>query len=524
MEVLKEKVSAATHGEYTLSIGDLSISFLSRSIVVSNLVLAPTEQNITHAKAVYIIKANKVRVSAIAMVSYFRDHELNIDRIEFEEPQISIFQGSERALVKDPNIVEKPLSLYKSISSKLTSVTIDHIDIINSKFNIYAKASDTLALLAANENSISIAGFQLNETCDKMGRLFLAQKFEIVMNKFSYHLPKGLYTVFGKKLYASYTDSLLKVDSLQVIPNFSKKEFGKAADQQISRVSLVANKVEFTRFDVKRFLEMNWMLAEKLNASGVYIDVFRDNNIPLKPINRPSLQALFRDVPIYLSIDTIRLSEADASYEEIAEGATEPGIMKLGNIRGVITGVNNDSTLFTDDSKITAIVDAEFMQKSHFHLKSDFPLNTRANVFYSSGSLSSMPLSDINPLIEKAKGVKVLSGVIDSMKFNFSANDTRSSGKMTFAYHDLEVKLKEEENEKKFKRKLKNFIVNDVILRQSNPGKDGRLREVSIGTDRNPYRYFPYYTMQTILSGIAASMQGEQKAKLLKRSRLLEKK
>jgi hypothetical protein len=519
---LKEQVKEGTHGEYTLSIDDLSISFLNRSVTLKDVIMAPSDQK-AKDKAEYILKTSRLFIGDISLLPFFRDKDLIIGRMEFEEPQISIFQGSERLPAKTVDSTHVPFSLFKAISKSIHSVSIDHIDIINSKFNIYRGTADTLPLLAANENSISIKGFEINESSDKMNRLFIAQKFEIVMNKFSYHLPDGLYTIFGKKLYASYNDSLLKVDSLQLIPNFSKKEFGKVADSQISRVSLVAANVELKRFDVKRFLELNWLLAEKMEASKAYIDVYRDNNIPLKAIVRPSFQALLRDVPFLIAIDTIRFHDAFLAYQEIAEGATAPGTMKLSDIRGMVTGINNDSSSFTEKSKVVVVLDAEFMELAHFHADYSFPLNTRENIFYSSGSLSSMPIVTINPLLEKAKDIRVLSGQIDSMKFHFKANDAYSEGKMIFAYHDLEVDVKGKNEEKTFKTKLKNFVANDLILKKSNPGVDGKLREVNLRAERNPYRYFPYYSMQSMMSGIAASIEGEAKSKFLKRTRLLEK-
>lgn len=521
--MLKQQVTEGSHGEYTLSIDDLSISLLSRSIIVENVIIAPSDQKAAVDKAEYVIKADRLKILDISLLPYFRDKDLIIGRIEFEDPRISIYQGNERLPVKD-NAHIKEFSLYNAIKKKLHSVTVSHIDIMNCKFNVYRGTTDTLALLSANENSISLTNFRINETTDAMHRLFAADKFEIVMNNFGFHLKEGLYTLFGKKLYASYTDSIIKVDSFQLVPNYSKEDFGKKADRQISRVSLVSSKIELSGVNVKLFLELNWLIANKLELTGFNIDVYRDNNIPLKPIIRPSLQAILRDIPFYISVDTVRLKDASVISEIIAEGTNEPGIVKLTHLKGLITGVNNDSSSYTSKSVVSADIRAMLMDETTFHAKFIFPLITRKENFICSGSLGKMPIKDINPVLENTKSIKVLSGQIDSMNFHFTGGEKYSEGKMTFAYHDLTVEVLDKDEKKTLKDKMKDLVANKVVLRKSNPGVDGRLRTVDINAERNPYRYFPYFSSQSLVNGIVASIEGEQKSKFLKRTRLLQKK
>jgi hypothetical protein len=135
-----------------------------------------------------------------------------------------------------------------------------------------------------------------------------------------------------------------------------------------------------------------------------------------------------------------------------------------------------------------------------------------------------MPIMALNPLLESTKGISVKTGNIDSMKFTLNTNGIYSNGLMTMAYHGLSVKLLSEKEGGDLKTKLKNFVANEFIIKENNPGNDGNLRTVNLGVQKNQYRYFPYFFMQSLLSGIAASFEGEKKAKFLKRTKLLEKK
>lgn|GEM_PF-1793009 len=522
--LLKEKVSEGSHGEYSLSVDDLSIHLLAHSITVKNLIVAPTNKRNLSDKATYVFQAALLRVSGFSVMAFLRGKDLQLGSIECEEPQISIFQGKNRFPKAKKAPDQPPFSLYKLMSPQLNSLAIDRIDILSSKFNIYRDGSDTVSLMSAKESSISIRKFSVNRSTDDAERLFNAEKFEVVINKFAYHLKDGLYTLFGKSLYASYTDSLITVDSFQLIPNYPKKDFGKMAGRQVTRVEIVAPKISFKSIDVKSFLEQNWLVAGRLDVEGGNVGAYRDNNVPLKAIVRPSLQAMIRDVPFFISIDTVTLTDVDIASENVPEGGSQAGIMTLERVHGTVTGLQNDSSTFTDKSSIRATLDAVFMKQGNFHAEYTFPLDTRTELCYCSGSLSPIDIKILNPLLSKAKGFTVKTGRLDSLRFSFTAKGNHSNGKMTLAYHDLTADVEAEKDEKKFVTNFKNFVANQLVLRRSNPGKDGVLRVVEISADRNPYRYFPYFFMQSLLSGITASIEGEQKSKFLKRTRLLEKK
>jgi hypothetical protein len=521
---LKERVEEGSHGEYTIAVDDLSVRVLGRSVTIENLIVAPSEKNITAKKVGYVIKASSLKVVGFSLLSYFKNKDLQISSIQFTKPEISIFQKQGKIIEEAVDTAGPPFSFFEMISAKLNSLSIDKIDIDDAKINIYRSSVDTVALLSAKENSISIRKFKVDSTNDNTEHLFSAEKFEIIMNRFSYHLPDGMYTVFGKRLYTSYVDSVISIDSFQLVPNYPKKDFGKKLGRQTSRVSIVSSTVNFTDIDVKRFLEQNSFVAGKLTLKGFLIDVYRDNNVPLAKVVRPSLQSMIRDIPIFLSIDTIEMVDASAKYEDLAEGAGASGIMKFDKINGVITGIISDSSLYNDKSEIRLVMNSIFMDEGRFDASFHFPLNTRDEISFCSGIMSAMPIMALNPLLESTKGISIKSGNIDSMKFVLNTNGTYSDGTMTMAYHNLSVNILGGKEGMNLKTKFKNFVANELIIKENNPGKDGKLRTVSIGVHKNQYRYFPYFFMQSLLSGIGASMEGEQKAKFLKRTRLLEKK
>lgn len=518
IENIKEQISESTHGEYVFSLDELTINILTHTITLNNPGIGPSQQNIMHSKAQYVFKAKVLRIIDFSIMSYLKEKALLIDRIEFEEPQISIFQGYERLPKKKINPSSAKLSLYSAFSKKLNSISIAHIDIMNSKFNIYKNGTDTLSIFSTNDNSISINNFYVNSETDKKNRLFIAEKFEIVMNKFSYHLGNGLYMIYGKSLYASYFDSTLIVDSLQLVPNYSKKDFADEAGSQVSRAKVISSKVTCKKMDVKLFFEYNWLVIHKVDVTGCAIDVFRDNTLPLAPIHRPSLQAMVKSLPFFVEVDTIELKNGTVNFEVLNPGATSTGKLSVNKFNIIITGVQNDTSRYLGDENIKAIVNGSIMNQGKFNETYTFPLKSTKEFFYCSGSMSGMPMNSFNPIFEQAKHISIKSGQIDHVSFSFIAHENSSNGTMIFKYHDLKVEmLNKEDNKNNLQTKLKTFLANKLVIHDSNPGKDGIVRISNIYAKHNPYRYFLNYSMQSVLSGIEPAIESEKGAKMLQK-------
>jgi hypothetical protein len=191
--------------------------------------------------------------------------------------------------------------------------------------------------------------------------------------------------------------------------------------------------------------------------------------------------------------------------------------MFLDNLRCKLTGVNNDTASYTSKSSMKAEATAMFMGKARYSTNLEFPLNTRDEFFYCSGSIESADMNIVNPLMEKSKHVKIVSGRMDTLEFSFVAGPVRSQGKMKFLYHDFKIEmLNPDGKESGGKEKFRTFVANTVMMKTNNPEPGREPRITSIGVDRFPYRYFFFYMMQSITSGIGPAVQGEQKTRLLK--------
>lgn len=513
IETAKEEFSKSTKKEYVLSITDLKINLFNQSITLNNIAITPSD-TIANLKSKYAFKAKAIRLLNVSILSYLKRKDFILNRVEISDPQISIFQGSEKLSKK--KAASKENNTSKQAFKKLNSISIAHIDILNSKIDVYKNGTHS-TVFSSNENNVSIENLNFNfKTIDK-SKFFLADKFEVAINNFSYKLEDSLYTVYGKSLHASYNDSNLTIDSLKVIPNYDTKEFAKKARFQTSRTEVITSKVTLTKIDYNLFFNETRLNIHKVKLTGCNLNVFRDNQFPLAQILRPSLQTMVKDIPFYVMVDSIEMKNGTLSFEGITPSSDAIGKIEVNNMNIIIVGIQNDTTIYTDNQSINALVNGTILNQARFSQTITFPLKTTKEMFHSSGSMTSMSLTSFNPIIQPSKHLSIVSGKLDSVSFSFVANQNSSNGEMKFRYHDLNVETTNESGQKNgLKQKVKTLIMNKYIVENSNPGKNGVLRISKIYAELNPYRYFINYSMQSILSGIEPSIVGEKNAKRIK--------
>jgi hypothetical protein len=270
--------------------------------------------------------------------------------------------------------------------------------------------------------------------------------------------------------------------------------------------------------NVKLFFEYNWLDIEKINVSGCHIDVFRDNTLPFKKQVIPSIQTVFKNLPFFVSIDSIEMKNGEAVFQVVNPGNDISGKLTINKINVLVTGLHNDTTSYTNESSIKANFNAYILNQGRLTETYTFPLKANQAMFHCTGSLSSMPLTSFNPMIKFSNFVKIKTGQLDSVIFSFSANETSSNGTMKFMYHDLKVDVMDNKGDNiGMKDKLKTLLANKLIIKDCNPDKDGVVRISPIGAAYNPYKFFLFYSMQSILSGIEPTIVGEKTAIILKK-------
>ncbi len=310
----------------------------------------------------------------------------------------------------------------------------------------------------------------------------------------------------------------LSVDSILLIPQYDNYEFTKRNKYETDRVHLALDKLTIEKFRLNNLIDEGNILAGDIKINKLDVDVFRDKRMKDNTEKKPMVQELLMKYKHLLKIDSLELKDGNVKYTEHAEDANKPGKIYFTRLKAKFNHVTNDTSGSKDEMKMHA--QALLMDKSKVNVSLTFPVNDPQNKFICSGSLASMNMEDLNPILERNAYIYV-TGKIKKMKFNFSADNLKSRGDLELLYNDLHITAKNQNTDETtaMKEKIISFIANNVIIESSNPMDGEKARTGIIDYQRNPQAFLFNYSWKSILSGIKSTIQKAEKEKNSKKKK-----
>lgn len=503
IERLQKEIIVATDSSYSAKIGHFDIDILSASLRLEAVEFLNVKEKRDYVRPLYHFTADRIKIENFAWMDLIRNNDFKIHKLVFENPQMKIWQGIKMGKATDENKDTTAFSFYKIIQPVFNSLAIKKIEVENAGIIIYKPFSDTTIVFNSRDNNVDIRNFRIDESASLSGRYFLADTFNVDIRKFTYVLADGLYTLKAQHCETSYTDSSMKIVDAELIPNYSKKEFDDEVGHQTDRMKINAASVQLTGMNVNLFFEDNTLIAQQLLIDSLNLYAFRDKNLARKPEEIPSLQKVIKSLPLYMAVEKVKVLHSTITYEEVAPGQSKSGRIFFSDVNATLTGLINDSASITSENKLVMIASSRFMNSGKVEAQYTFPMQTDLMVFDCKGSITGLKMTDLNQIVEPNANIKIKEGVVDKMEFDFKANDIRSTGKMTFLYHDLVVELKDKQtHQTKFKEDVLSFLVNKIIIKRDNPLKNKEVRITPISYERNRQRFIFNYTWKSLLSGI----------------------
>lgn len=501
---LNNQVIATTDSAYTLKIKHLETNLFLMSVILSDLELQPAD-TVSFEKPRYYLSSDKVTLSRFSLWNLLRKNNFELQQLRIENPVFKIFQGSQSKIKNTDSL--QTFSLYKVIEPLFQQLSINTIVIDNADVSIINATSNKEVVFKSNRNNIYIKAFRIDKESENSGRNFQADSFMVNFQNISYQLANGLYTIEGSAIHASYTDSLLTIDNARVIPNYTKSDFDEAAGYQTDRLSISSTKIGLYGFHLKSFIEANYLIADKLTVDEMNLHVYRDKNIPRKEKPIKSIQFQIKSIPFFVAINEMNLVNSRITYEEMAEGKKQAGKIIFSHVNASLSGITNDSMPLSQNSKLYVHVTGKFMETGSVDVSYVFPMNTNETVFACRGKITGLQLPDINQMLEPNANIKIESGKVDLLSFDFNANEQHATGQLIFTYHDLSVKI---QNKTKhgfaFKEDMFSFLANTFVIKKDNPSGKHDVRKGRIVYERNPNRFIFNYTWKALLSGIKPSI------------------
>jgi hypothetical protein len=237
------------------------------------------------------------------------------------------------------------------------------------------------------------------------------------------------------------------------------------------------------------------------------MNVFRDSRKEFRHVKKPAFQDMINNYPGIIQIDSAAVLSGNIIYKEHDEEANEPGSISFNDMDVKIYQITNDTTFKTGNAFMRLNCNALLMGKSKLNIMLRSKILDSNNKFTLNGTLSELEVNELNPILEKNAFIYATSGKIESLTFSFTADNTKSSGKLILLYHGLKISMKNKRTDDTtaFRERIKSSFANMKIL-DSNPIREEEVRDGIIDYERDPEKFIFNYCFKSIFSGIKSSL------------------
>lgn len=524
---LKETVSKATDGLYSLKYDDLDLNVALGNVTLKNAELIPDSavyrQMVLSKEAPnsrYHIKLAALKIRRFNIWDVIKNRKLYIKEINFDSPDIHMI--SERHAYNDTIQPKQSKTLYDNIKDVFSSINVRDINIDNVKFKFSkieeGKSSDILLdSIGIKVHDILVDQASIHDTT----RLFYTKMVEVEVPKFEYELSNGIYKAKFDHLIMNTRDQNVLLTKVEYAPKMSKAAYFRARNENITMAVMKFDTLRFEKLDFKELIDNQQTISQHVQIKNGSVSLYNDKRYPKKSSSKigKSPQQQLMKVKQLIRIDTVFVDNVDVLYGEHSAKYNKEGIITFNHAKGTLTNVTNDSTLLVKEKFMRADLQARIMNAGLLKIQFGFDMLSKDGFHTYKGSLGRMQAPAFNKILTPLLNAEIASGNIRSISFNFQANDYRNWGDFRFDYDHLKLNLMNaiDPGMSKTKKGVLSFVVNNILINDSNPDANEKYHIGKVNYKRVPEHTFFKTLWQSLLDGIkqCAGISKEREAKLL---------
>ncbi len=480
-----EKRAAIEFKKINGAFSSLKIDLLTRSITVQNL-----NWQANHTLYPHTIVLKFVRLQGISPFQLFYNHKIQASELLLDSGIVSYNS------VPVIDSIKVPLA-------KSYGVEIQHITIRNVKTIV---KSDSLlkmeAILSTSFGPINITSPDNTVASLKSSLQYLNGSAKQLLIK----KDGGFYTIRVARLNFNSQTQTIAIDSFVLIPNYGKYEFANELGEQTDRVDLGIDKIAVTGLNFAGLLDST-ISIHKISVHTAILHVFRDKRIPdrNKSIIEMPMTAL-KKLPFGIRIDSIAIDNSKITVEELSPGGFRPGYINFQELSAVMAGLSNRYKIKTPKyAQLTA--SAKIMGSGQINAAFLFPLD-ESPTYLASGVVSALHLRNLNSILENTVQIRIESGMLNELRFNFNYTDINSKGGIEIKYEDLNM-TRLNFDSRKSTNFLKTLLLNAFVKNSKDKSTSRAKRIGVIDVQRDPHHFIFNYWWKSLQSGLKYSVLGK---------------
>ena len=459
---LLELVNSELAPNAVIEIGNFKLGFFPVRASIEDIKLShsvPFENQIPEKPLDMIrkLELNRAELSRLSLYKMvFRD-EWDIGSISLDGIDLELVRTSDRRLTDSTPLTKTPV------------IAVNEIKITNGQFNIYPSRTVNSPSYSIQELQILVNNFYVDDIEKPIHTYF--EEFRIEADSISHFTEDGFYEVSATGFMADSDDQSFYLDKFILDPLLSSHQLALQLGYQKDLYSISGCPCRFTGLEIINWLKYDDIHFINAELNGLALEIERDKTLEKEPRDlRLFLNQKFRDLSFSVSADSIVWSNGLVSYTEKFHIDNRSGTILFTDIHLILESIQNRS----ESDAIMANASARFMDSSDLNVAFEFfPSKTADHTV--TADLSGMDLRELSNTLENLAFIEVKDGILQSLEFSFTANQTLSNGELIMMYDDLELRFLDDEMGEGTLSRIKSLVVNTFAVHSANDEHETRL-------------------------------------------------
>lgn len=441
---------------YDIAFKKISFSLLKNRIAIKNAAIIPIKDSITESSMEGNIPL--IEIKNFSLYNLLVHKKLKSKGVTIHRPDFKIISRKKKQAAADNS---KSIGLFwKDFYDR---IELKSVAVKNGTLEIVKNVDTTQSFLSKNIN-IEIQGVYIDSTQLSNPLPFIYSSYTLdIGNTFS-SIGKW-YKVSMQGFKA--TEKELIVKKVKVTPKYTRKQFvsklKKEADYIVCEMDSM--KMYTTKWGFyKDSLKIN---GNSLKIDGMRTTLYRDKLVRDDRSKKKLYSAVLRDLPFYITLDTLTVTNSELTYEEKTKVQNGPGILQLKELRMTASNIDNfNIRTLKKDTKIALYSKLYGQGKLEMHC--NFNIANTKDTYNLHGNLSNMNVSLVSAFTRPTMNTNV-TGYMHELDFIINGSDYDASAVLNFDYENLKVEILHNKTGKT--RAIQTAIANILLKKNTKKGK-----------------------------------------------------
>ena len=486
-KLLPEAIATAVGGEdadrYAVTADAVRLSPWLSGLSVRGLTVALDTVGATEdAEEPALIRSASVRsfkVSGIRLIPLIRGEGIFISSIEIDRPEAALHfvvpADEEPPGAAEADAVPGAEDPGGTGGFEAPPATLERIRIDDASIVLIQDSEIGTSLSALHGLDLELTDITIDlVTAANPARALANSRVAIAFDSASHLVEDSLYVIRAAGLRADSEESLVAIEEFSVVPTFEAGAFFARLKQRADRINVNAGPILIRGLDFHRYFAEDALYIRSIEVDSLDLHVFADINIAWGPRARACRYHMgFADIEVPLTIDTVRIVDANIRYSELAKGSKRPGELTFEELNGVVVNVTNDREKMTHETPVVVDVTGKLFGEGNVQARLAYPLLSPTLDFSLEASVGPMNMSTFNTFARNVVGVEVKKGRLDSLYLSKVSRRGQASGRIYMRYRDFDFRIFNRNTGKEMPWHTVAGFFGNLVVRSTNPGKPG---------------------------------------------------